>query len=402
MKKKGALILEDGSVYQGYSFGYPISSAGEVVFTTGMVGYPESLTDPSFRGQILVCTYPLIGNYGVPAKEQQDGLLKNFESERIHVQGLIVADYSPEPSHWNSTQSLGSWLSEEKIPALYGIDTRALTKQIREKGVMLGKIIIADDITSNLFGNLPSHMSSNLPSPLSGDILFDDPNVRNLVAEVSTKEKIIYPKGPIKILLIDCGVKHNIICSFLKRNVTVIRVPWDYDFFGEEFDALFISNGPGDPKQCKKTIENIQKAFLLNKPIFGICLGSQLVALAAGADTYKLKYGHRGQNQPCLEVGSPRCYITSQNHGFAVDEKTLPAGWKPWFVNANDLTNEGIRHKEKPFFSVQFHPEACPGPTDTSFLFDFFINTIPEHKNKIIDSQRRNHDEQTNDEHIFS
>src|SRR3989344_6200539 len=360
MEKKGALILEDCSIYQGYSFGHPISSAGEVVFTTGMVGYPESLTDPSFRGQILVCTYPLIGNYGVPSKEQQDGLLNHFESEKIHVQGLIVADYSSEPSHWNSTQSLGSWLSEEKIPALYGIDTRALTKQIREKGVMLGKIIIADDITSNLFGNLPSHMSSNLPSPLSGDILFDDPNVRNLVAEVSTKEKIIYLKGPIKILLIDCGVKHNIIRSFIDRGVTVIRVPWDYDFFGEEFDALFISNGPGDPKRCGKTIEHLQKALLLDKPIFGICLGSQLMALAAGGNTFKLKYGHRSANQPCSDQDTQKCYITSQNHGFAVDESSLPKGWKIWMKNANDGTVEGIYHKNRPWFSVQFHPEASP------------------------------------------
>ncbi|HLC91174.1 MAG TPA: glutamine-hydrolyzing carbamoyl-phosphate synthase small subunit [Candidatus Nanoarchaeia archaeon] len=392
MEKKGALILEDGSIYQGYSFGHPISSAGEVVFTTGMVGYPESLTDPSFQGQILVCTYPLIGNYGVPSKEQQDGLLKNFESEKIHVQGLIVADYSSEPSHWNSTQSLGSWLSEEKIPALYGIDTRALTKKIREKGVMLGKIVFDDDI------------------PL------EDPNSRNVVAEVSISQKRVYfpnslsnhithppnNDSPLRIVIIDCGVKQNIIRSFINRGVTVIRVPWDYDFFTEEFDAVFISNGPGDPKRCGKTIEHLQKALLLDKPIFGICLGSQLLALAAGGNTYKLKYGHRGQNQPCLEVGSPRCYITSQNHGFAVDETTLPAGWEPWFVNANDGTNEGIRHKEKPFFSVQFHPEACPGPTDTSFLFDFFIKTIQEHKHKLIAHQRRNDDEQTYAQHTFS
>ncbi len=244
-------------------------------------------------------------------------------------------------------------MQEHHIPALTGIDTRALTQKLREYGVMLGKIVIERDIP------------------------FDDPNARNLVAEVSIPQKIIYLRGCKKVLAVDCGIKHAILRHFLAQNVTVIRVPWDYDFTQEEYGGLFISNGPGDPKQCTKTIKHLRKALQQNKPIFGICLGSQLLALAAGADTYKLKYGHRGQNQPCHELTTKRCYITSQNHGYAVDESTLPEDWQIWLQNVNDGTNEGIRHKTKPFFAVQFHPEASPGPTDMEFLFDKFIELIP-------------------------
>ncbi|MEW5896225.1 MAG: glutamine-hydrolyzing carbamoyl-phosphate synthase small subunit [Nanoarchaeota archaeon] len=349
---KGKLLLQDGSVYEGYSFGFSSSAAGEVVFNTGMVGYPESLTDPSYQGQILLCTYPLIGNYGLPPSSLCDNLPQYFESAKIHLKGLVVSDYSANPSHWSSTKSLGDWLKEHHVPALFGIDTRSLTKKLREEGVMLGKIIFGQTIE------------------------FENPNTRNLVAEVSTKEKKAYPKSQIKIVLIDCGVKNNIIRCFLKRNITVIQVPWNYNFLGEEYDGLLVSNGPGDPKQCLLTISNLKIALKKDKPIFGICLGSQLLALAAGADTYKLRYGHRGQNQPCLEVGTKRCYITSQNHGYAVDEKTLPADWQSWFRNANDGTNEGFRHKTKPFFAVQFHPEASPGPEDTEFLIDQFIGQL--------------------------
>jgi len=352
MDKIGKLILEDGSVYEGISFGFPVSSSGEIVFTTGMVGYPESLTDPSYRGQILVFTYPLIGNYGVPPDSQEQELLQYFESDRIQVQGMIVSDYSHEHNHWNGARSLSHWLQEHKIPALYGIDTRALTKKLRERGVMLGKIVIEHDIS------------------------FDDPNSRNLVQEVSIPAKKIYSRGPCTVIAVDCGIKNNILRHFLKRDITVIRVPWDYDFTQEQYDGVFISNGPGDPKQCHATIKHLKTALQQDKPIFGICLGSQLLALAAGADTYKLKYGHRGQNQPCVESGTQRCYITSQNHGYAVDEKTLPEDWIPWFRNNNDNTNEGIRHKHKPFFAVQFHPEASPGPVDTEFLFDRFVDLI--------------------------
>ena len=346
-------MLEDGSVFEGTVFGSEKSIAGEVVFNTGMVGYPESFTDPSYKGQILVLTYPLIGNYGVPGNEKEYGLLKFFESDKIQISGLIISDLSEKYHHWNAEKSLDSWLKENGIPGIYGIDTRMLTKKLREKGVMLGKLVIDKDIN------------------------FEDPNKRNLVAEVSTKEKIVYnEKGGKSVVLVDCGTKNNIIRSLIKRNVKVIRVPWDYDFLKESFDGIVISNGPGDPKMCDKTVENIRKSIEKKIPLFGICLGNQILALSARGNTYKLKYGHRSQNQPCIEKGKTRCYITSQNHGYAVDIKSLPNDWEEWFVNANDNTNEGIRHKSEPFMSVQFHPEATPGPVDSEYLFDEFLKMI--------------------------
>lgn len=373
-EKKARLVLEDGSVFHGFSFASENSAAGEVVFSTGMVGYPESLTDPSFEGQILCMTYPLIGNYGVPSDAKDSyGLHKNFESDRIHIKGLVISDYSFEYSHWNAKKSLSDWLKEHNIPGIYGVDTRELTKTLREKGSMLGKIIIDKDVD------------------------FHDPNKDDLVNQVTVKEPIIYKANAQKIkkfniksslnkkigvgktktvILIDCGAKNNIIRCLLKRNVNVIRVPYDYDFFNHKFDGIMISNGPGDPKMCRKTIENIKKAISKNIPIYGICLGNQLLALAAGADTYKLKYGHRSQNQPCLMEGTKRCFITTQNHGYAVNTKTLQKDWIPLFTNINDNTNEGIKHKTKPFFSSQFHPEACPGPVDTEFLFDEFVKRL--------------------------
>jgi len=350
---KCKLMLEDGSVFEGYSFGSTKAVTGEVVFNTGMVGYPESLTDPSYRGQILVLTYPLIGNYGVPANDREDNLLKNFESEKIQVQALIITDYSHDYSHWNAQKSLSEWMKEYNIPGIYGIDTRELTKNLREKGTMLGKIIYGKN-----------------------HINFENPNLRNLVAEVSIAEPVIYEKSKKRIVLIDCGVKNNIIKAFLKRNITVIRVPWDYNFLSEKPDGIIISNGPGDPKMCYETIENMRQALTMNKPILGICLGSQILALAANANTYKLKYGHRSQNQPCIELGTKRCYITSQNHGYAVDSDTLPQDWREWFFNNNDRTNEGILHISKPFFGTQFHPEASPGPDDTELIFDMFVRAM--------------------------
>jgi len=351
------LTLEDGTVFQGKSFGALTPSAGEVVFNTAMTGYPESLTDPSYRGQILCLTYPLVGNYGAPGKEEADDILKFFESSSIHISGLLVSDYSFEYSHWNATESLAEWLRKNNIPGVYGIDTRALTKRIREKGAMLGKLE---------------------PEGTSTD--FYDPNKVNLVDEVSIKEKKVYGSGSVKILLIDCGVKYNILRSLLKRDTTVIRVPWNYDYHEEEYDGLFISNGPGDPKMCDITINNLVKSLNGARPVFGICLGNQLMALASGADTYKLKYGHRSHNQPVLQVGTDKAYITSQNHGFAVDNETLGRDWEPYFININDGTNEGMRHKTKPLFSTQFHPEASGGPTDTDFLFDVFIENILRYK----------------------
>lgn len=357
--KKARLVLQDGTVYEGISFGYEKSVSGEVVFYTAMTGYPESLTDPSYKGQILVPTYPMIGNYGVPVEEQQDGISKFFESDQIHCTALIVSDYSLAYSHWNSQKSLGQWLQDQQIPGLFGIDTRALTKKLREHGAMLGKIEFDND-----------------------HIEFYDPNEVNLVAEVSTKKIIEYGSGKYKVVLVDCGVKNNIIRCLLKRDVTVKRVPWDYDFTNEACDGIFLSNGPGDPARCDMTIENIKKVLSKDIPVMGICLGNQLMARAAGAETYKLKYGHRSHNQPVMEPGKNRCYITSQNHGFAIDDKTLPTDWVPFFVNVNDGTNEGIRHKSKPFFSAQFHPEACSGPADTEYLFDDFITAMKMKKVK--------------------
>jgi len=351
--KKYELILEDGSIFCGYSFGADKSISGEVVFNTGMVGYYESLTDPSYRGQILTFTYPLIGNYGVPGDEAADQLAKHFESDQIHVSALIVSDYSFYYSHWNAKKSLSQWLKEQNIPALFGIDTRALTKCLREKGTMLGKIVFEEDVD------------------------FYDPSKTNLAKEVSIDSPVSYnTKGRKKVILVDCGVKYNIIRSLIRRDCCVTRVPCDYDFFQHEFDAVILSNGPGDPKMCQETIAHVKKCIKLNIPTLGICLGNQILALAAGANTYKLKYGHRSQNQPSLEVGTKRCYITSQNHGYAVETETLPGNWTPWFQNVNDGTNEGIRHKTKPCMSVQFHPEHTPGPVDTEFLFDDFLKIV--------------------------
>ncbi|MBI9069701.1 MAG: glutamine-hydrolyzing carbamoyl-phosphate synthase small subunit [Salinivirgaceae bacterium] len=351
--RNARLILENGTEFSGQSFGFPRSVAGEVVFNTAMTGYPESLTDPSYKGQILVSTFPLIGNYGVPSSEKEQGILKHFESDKIHISGLVISDYSFEYSHWNAENSLGRWLSENKIPAIFGIDTRALTKVLRENGCMLGKIVIDDT-----------------------DVDWYDPNKEHLVDQVSIKEKIIYGKGKYKIMLVDCGVKYNIIRSLLNYDTTVIRVPWNYDYFNDDYDGLFISNGPGDPAMCKEAIENLSKAMKGSKPIFGICLGSQLLGIASGAETFKLKYGHRSHNQPVIEVGTNKCYITSQNHGFAVDHTKLKGDWLAYFLNLNDDTCEGIQHKTKPIFATQFHPEASGGPTDTAFLFERFIDLI--------------------------
>jgi len=354
MDRKIVLVLENGTSFAGYSFGYETPAAGEVVFSTAMVGYPESLTDPSYSGQILTVTYPLVGNYGVPENKIVDGLSQFHESEKIQVSGLIISEYSHEYSHWNANKSLGDWLKEHKIPGIYGVDTRALTKLIREKGSMLGKIVF--------------------DSP--DEIDFLDPSLENQVAKVSCKEIIRYGNGSKTVVLVDCGVKHNIIRCLLRKDVNIIRVPWDYDFNQLDYDGLFISNGPGDPSYCKLTVEHIQEAMRRNKPIFGICMGNQLLGIASGASTYKLKYGHRSHNQPVQMTHSNRCFITSQNHGYAVDVKTLTSDWEVLFTNMNDGSNEGLRHKNKPWFSAQFHPEAASGPTDTEFLFNDFVKMM--------------------------
>jgi carbamoyl-phosphate synthase small subunit len=337
------LVLDDGTRYHGRLSGRARPVSGEVVFNTGMVGYTESLTDPSYRGQILCLTYPLVGNYGVPPA---------FESPKIQAAALVVAELAEEYSHAMGEKSLPQWLDEQGIPCLSGIDTRALTKRLRVRGCMPGRIVVDE-------------------APA-----LDEPG-RHLVAEASCTTRIVYPGGGKTVVLVDCGAKGSIAKELHSRGVTVVRVPWDHDFLAEEYDALFISNGPGDPTACGPAIDNIRRALQGTKPVMGICLGHQLMALAAGASTYKLKFGHRGHNQPCLEEGTGRCFITSQNHGFAVDAATLPAGWDAWFTNANDGSNEGMRHRSRPFLSVQFHPEAAPGPVDCGPLFDRFVSMIP-------------------------
>jgi len=348
------LLLDDGTRVTGKPFGALCSVSGEVVFNTAMTGYPESLTDPSYQGQILVLSYPLIGNYGVPGKAIQEKLSKYFESDRIHISGLVVSCYSAEYSHWDALGNLSDWLLANNVPGISGVDTRALVKILRERGTMLGKLFQNDEKEVELY----------------------DPNRENLVDQVSIKDKIIYPGNENRIILVDCGVKNNIIRCLMNTGATVVRVPWDYDFTQDDYDGLVISNGPGDPQMCHETIGNLAKAIAIGKPIFGICLGNQLLAIAAGATTYKLKYGHRAYNQPVLLWGTMKTYITSQNHGFAVDPSRLDKNWEPFFINLNDGTNEGIRHKTKPFFSTQFHPEASGGPTDTRFLFDDFMELV--------------------------
>lgn len=353
---EATLVLEDGTEFHGYAFGDVKPAAGEAVFSTGMVGYPETLTDPSFAGQLLVCTYPLVGNYGVPRQCLDAGMSTVFEADRIYAEALIVADYSPRFSHWNAERSLGAWLKEQGVLGVTSIDTRTLTKRLRERGSMLGVIEVG--------GRRPE---------------FLDPNRENLIAKVSTREPVLYGKGAKRVALIDCGTKFNIIRSMVSRGVEVLRVPWDYDLSNERFDGLLISNGPGDPAMAGASVQQIRNVMARgggSTPVFGVCMGHQLLALAIGARTYKLKYGHRGQNQPVVECGTDRCFVTSQNHGFAVDATTLPPDWRPWFSNLNDGTSEGIRHSYLPFRSVQFHPEACPGPVDTAFLFDEFVRMI--------------------------
>ncbi len=339
------LVLQDNSVFEGKSFGFEGSVAGEVVFATGMTGYPEALTDPSFAGQILVLTYPIIGNYGVPHRSQ-------WESVKIQIKGLVVSTYNETPSHYSSVLSLQQWLINEKIPAVEIRDTRFLAKKIRTHGAMLGKIISNKNIS------------------------FEDPNKINLVAKVSQKGVTVEGSGKFTIVQIDCGTKRSISKCLRKRNVRVITIPWNMNPLSlkEKFDAVLVSNGPGNPKMVPETIKSVQALLKRKIPILGICLGNQILALAAGGKTRKLKFGHRGQNQPCILVGTKRCYLTTQNHGFVVSK--IPAGFKQWFVNANDQTNEGLIHSHLPIMSVQFHPEATPGPTDTEWIFDYFLKKL--------------------------
>ncbi|KAG9253162.1 uncharacterized protein F5Z01DRAFT_658005 [Emericellopsis atlantica] len=389
------LELEDGSTFQGYSFGANKSIAGELVFQTGMVGYPESVTDPSYRGQILVITFPLVGNYGVPSRETMDELLgdlpAHFESSQIHIAGLVTASYCGEDySHFLAESSLGQWLKEQGVPAMYGVDTRALTKKLRQKGSMLGKMRLESAPQPNGAGSVHGGKSHTSLDAFE-NVDWVNPNEQNLVAQVSIKAPKLYKPRPsvarkhpsgrtIRVLCVDVGMKYNQLRCFLKRGVEVLVCPWDHDIVkqaGDEYDGLFVSNGPGDPAVLETTVKNMAAAMEKNKtPVFGICLGHQLLARATGAKTKKMKFGNRGHNIPCTSMVTGKCHITSQNHGFEVDGTSLPTGWKELFVNANDGSNEGIMHVDKPYFSVQFHPESTPGPRDTEYLFDVFINTI--------------------------
>lgn len=356
--KYAGLVLKDGTVFEGRGFGACARTWGEVVFNTGMVGYVESITDPSYHGQILVQTYPLIGNYGVNPED--------FESGRPWIKGYVVSEFTPRPSHHTSRKSVERWLEENRIPGLYGIDTRALVKRLRHYGVIPGLLVVSEK---------PLRLKPLIKEART----LPDPNAGNLVAEVSSPDIHIYnPEGRKKLVLIDCGVKRGIIRALVARGASVIRVPENFPpekILAFNPQGLVISNGPGDPQQCR-AVTTVQALLKENLPVLGICLGHQILALAAGARTYKLKFGHRSQNQPCLEEGTRRCYLTSQNHGYAVDARTLPADWSAWFTNANDGTNEGMRHKKKPVISVQFHPEASPGPTDTEFIFDLFLEQL--------------------------
>ena len=353
------LVLEDGTTMVGSSFGAPRAVSGEVVFNTGMTGYVEALTDPSYRGQILTLTYPLVGSYGVPAPRRPDTIDSPYESDRIQVQGLIVQSYMERYSHHAAARSLGAWLATEGIPAITGIDTRTLTRKLREAGTMKGWILPADQDLERARGAAASVDMKD--------------EVFRLVAP---HEPVVHEGGPLRVMLVDIGAKDNIVRSLLRRGATVVRVPWHARLaeHAARCDGILIGNGPGDPKDLSPLIEQVRGLLgAYSRPIFGICMGNQILALAAGGDTYKLPYGHRGVNQPVQDLLTRRCYVTSQNHGYAVRDGSLPAEWEPWFVNINDGTNEGIRSRARPYFSVQFHPEATPGPEDAGYLFDDFL-----------------------------
>jgi len=364
------LVLEDGSYFVGHGFGAAKKVSGEIVFSTSMVGYPEALTDPSYKGQILALTYPLVGNYGVPPYDLELGIPLYFESENIKVTGLVIHELCKQPYHWASTKTLDEWLKSENVPGIYGIDTRKLTKKLRIKGVMLGILQVCEE-----------EQNPNLETLLKEVNEVPDPNSIDLVKEVSIREPVHYEVGGSKkVVLIDCGVKNGILRNLLQRRVNVVRVP--YDFSTKEIleynpNGVVVSNGPGDPKKCVKTIECVRELVEENIPIMGICLGTQILALALGGDTFKMKYGHRSQNQPALDLKTGRCYITTQNHGYSVNPDSLKdTSLETWFTNANDKTVEGIKHREKPVFALQWHPEASPGPYDTEFLFDEFLKTM--------------------------
>ena len=351
LKNVAVLSLEDGTKFTGFSFGAETSVQGEVVFNTSMIGYPELLSDPGLRGQILVLTYPLIGNYGVPPRDEEDGLLVNFESEGMQVSGLVVTDYSEEYSHWNVEESLVEWLKKSGVPAIYGIDTRELAKHLRENGEMRGAITIEG-------------------APMQ-------PESADRIADVSITEPTTYGAGDITVALLDTGVRNNVIRSLVRRGVKVLRLPWNADLTAHEWDGLVLVDAPDDPSPAAA---NVRKALEKGKPIFGVCGGDKLLALAAGGGIKKLPRGHRSANQPVLEAGTTHAQITTQNHSWAVDEATLPAGWEVWYTNLNDGSTEGIRHTSKPFCAIAWHPEASNRPEEADAIYDDFVAAVRSHK----------------------
>lgn len=440
-------MLQDGSVFDGIGFGYPTDVTGEVVFNTGMVGYTETLTDPSYRGQILCLTYPLIGNYGVPDPQIKDefGLSKYFESDNIQVKGLLIHNLTDVASHWSCVKTLDQWLFEEKIPGISDIDTRELTKRLRIQGVMNGAIRLNQSesyitspsnasrlsTSSSRPGSFVSSSSHSLCSSTPGtspdcsenlkilasrrDTIVDEDaeehelsekikkhsyEGENFMLQVSATKPQIYVRRVRRnysnnsfsadveppwsdhgnIVLLDTGTKYSIIRNLIKSGFTVVRLPWDTSYkeiLSYKPKGVVISNGPGDPKVCKSTIATASLLIKSSVPTLGICLGNQILALAAGAETYKLKFGHRGQNKPCRDIRNKLTYITSQNHGYGIDPKSLEkTDFKIWFSNIDDDTVEGIEHSSKPIIAVQFHPEASPGPYDCMFVFDRFKKMI--------------------------
>jgi len=356
------LILADGTTLVGQSVGAVEPVSGEVVFNTAMAGYVETLTDPSYRGQILVCTYPLVGNYGVPAPRAAGSIALPYESDRIQVMGLVVQHYVDQHSHHDSVRSLHEWLRAEGIPGVTGIDTRTLTRRLREHGTITGWL-------------LPAGPDEERARRRARSV-----DMRSEVYRLVAPGEIIrYGDTGPTILLVDIGAKDNIVRSLRSRGACVLRAPWHADLgaLAAECDGVMLSNGPGDPQDLPVVVDALRHLIAhYSKPVFGICLGNQLLGLAAGAETYKLPYGHRGINQPVRDLQTGRCFITSQNHGYAIDSNSLPKDWKVWFVNLNDGTNEGIRANDRPICSVQFHPEAHPGCRDTAYLFDDFVDLV--------------------------
>lgn len=383
-RERATFTIRNGPIFHGTSFGARSNISGEAVFTTSLVGYPESMTDPSYRGQILVFTQPLIGNYGVPGSVRDEyGLLKYFESPHIQPCGVVVADVAEKYSHWTAVESLGQWCAREGVPAITGVDTRAIVTYLREQGSSLARLTIGEEYDQD------------------EDEAFTDPEQINLVRRVSTKAPfhVSAPNPVAHVAVIDCGVKENILRSLVSRGASITVFPHNYPIHkvAHHFDGVFISNGPGDPTHCQETVYHLRQMMDKSQiPIFGICLGHQLLALAAGAKTIKLKYGNRAHNIPALDLTTGRCHITSQNHGYAVDVDTLPSDWKPFFVNLNDNSNEGkqcncvievckltcvgLIHKSRPIFSTQFHPEAKGGPLDSAYLFDMYMDNVKRYK----------------------